>query len=161
MPKQPKVLDLGCGAGYESRRLHNLGASVVGIDISEKSLSIAKERNPEIKFYKHSLLDDYSHIGKFDAIACIGVLLHIEEQDLKLAFENMSKALNDNGYLMINVNDRTEKTLYANYNNQRYARNFLQYTKEDLMKYAGDFFKIVKEYPADEKHWKTYFLQKI
>ena len=29
---QPRILDLCCGAGYESMRLKNLGASVVGAD---------------------------------------------------------------------------------------------------------------------------------
>lgn len=40
----PKILDLGCGAGYESMRLKYLGAKVVGIDFSEKELEIAREK---------------------------------------------------------------------------------------------------------------------
>lgn len=51
LPHGARVLDLCCGAGYDSMRLSRMGASVVGIDISEASISIAKERNTDIPFY--------------------------------------------------------------------------------------------------------------
>jgi len=31
LPSAPKILDMGCGAGYESMRLKHLGADVTGI----------------------------------------------------------------------------------------------------------------------------------
>jgi SAM-dependent methyltransferase len=37
------VLDLGCGQGRHSRTLHNLGYSVVGIDLSPASIAFARE----------------------------------------------------------------------------------------------------------------------
>jgi SAM-dependent methyltransferase len=36
LPDPPRVLDLGCGAGYESKRLASLGARVVGVVRGEK-----------------------------------------------------------------------------------------------------------------------------
>jgi 2-polyprenyl-3-methyl-5-hydroxy-6-metoxy-1,4-benzoquinol methylase len=50
LPKQPLVLDLGCGTGGESRRLSELGASVIGIDFSEESIRYAASGAPEIRF---------------------------------------------------------------------------------------------------------------
>ncbi len=44
LPKLPKVLDLCCGAGYESMRIHKLGAEVVGADLSEGELKIVREK---------------------------------------------------------------------------------------------------------------------
>lgn len=156
----PKILDIGCGAGYESKRLRTLGATVYGIDISESSLSIARAKNPEIEFYKHSLLDDYSFIGTLDAIVCIAVFIHIEEDQLDTAFQNMSNALTGNGCVLINKKDGTERKPFTEHNKKQYARKVLQYTKEDLMRYAGRYFTIIKEYPTDEDGWKTYFLTK-
>ena len=43
LPNNPTVVDLCCGAGYESMRLKNLGANVIGLDLSENSIKIAKE----------------------------------------------------------------------------------------------------------------------
>ena len=40
----PKFLDLGCGAGYDSKIMSKLGARVTGIDISEKLIDIAKKQ---------------------------------------------------------------------------------------------------------------------
>ena len=46
LPPSPVILDLGCGAGYESMRLKKLGATVVGVDYSEEPIRIAKLNKP-------------------------------------------------------------------------------------------------------------------
>ena len=40
--KHPRILDLGCGAGYDSKILSKMGARVVGLDVSQKLIKIAK-----------------------------------------------------------------------------------------------------------------------
>lgn len=40
------ALDFGCGAGRSSRFLEDLGFQVVGVDIAERMLARARERNP-------------------------------------------------------------------------------------------------------------------
>ena len=40
-----------------------------------KSLLIAREKNPSITFYNDNLLNDYSYIGKVDAIVRIAGLV--------------------------------------------------------------------------------------
>lgn len=44
------VLDAGCGTGYLSRKLHDQGAHVTGIDFSERMIAIARARYPDIDF---------------------------------------------------------------------------------------------------------------
>ena len=44
------VLDAGCGTGYLSRKLHDRGARVMGIDFSERMIEIARAHNPDIDF---------------------------------------------------------------------------------------------------------------
>lgn len=44
------VLDVGCGTGYLARKLHEQGAGVVGVDVSERMIEIARRRAPEIDF---------------------------------------------------------------------------------------------------------------
>jgi len=60
--QNPKILDLGCGAGYESMRLRSLGAQVTGLDFSEESIRIAKEKVPYIHFVVEDILDNYSYL---------------------------------------------------------------------------------------------------
>lgn len=99
--KSPRVLDLCCGAGYESMRLKNLGAKVTGLDYSEKELEIARQKNPEIEFYERNMLDFYKDLGSFDGIACIAGIVHLEPAELKLAFKNMAEVLKTGGYLLL------------------------------------------------------------
>jgi SAM-dependent methyltransferase len=44
------VLDAGCGTGYLSKKLHERGAKVTGIDFSDRMIAIARGRYPEIDF---------------------------------------------------------------------------------------------------------------
>jgi len=49
------ILDFGCGTGMSLRILSELGAkpsNLTGIDLSEKSISIAKDKNPGINWQK-------------------------------------------------------------------------------------------------------------
>ena len=41
------VLDAGCGTGYLSRKLHDRGARVTGMDFSERMIEIARADHPE------------------------------------------------------------------------------------------------------------------
>jgi len=44
------VLDLGCGSGILTQALTNAGYRVLGVDISESMLSIARRRAPDADF---------------------------------------------------------------------------------------------------------------
>ena len=45
-----RVLDLGCGGGRTTHFLHEMGADVVGVDISQNLIRAAKQRAPQIDF---------------------------------------------------------------------------------------------------------------
>lgn len=44
------ILDLGCGTGDLSYKLHKLGVNVLGIDNSENMVEQAKKKYPNLKF---------------------------------------------------------------------------------------------------------------
>jgi len=48
--KSMKILDVGCGTGNYSIKLSQLGCSVVGVDISENMLQIAKKKSAALNF---------------------------------------------------------------------------------------------------------------
>jgi SAM-dependent methyltransferase len=51
------VVDLGCGSGIWARALLDAGLDVLGIDLSEDLLAIARRRAPQARFVVGSLLD--------------------------------------------------------------------------------------------------------
>lgn len=165
LPENPRVLDLCCGAGYESMRLARLGADVTGLDFSQKSIEIAKERNPEIRFVAEDMLSDYSYLGKFDGCAVIAGLVHLPDEKLTRAFDMIYKVLNDNGFLFVVVKDGTGKDIKASLktvDGEEYERNFYLHSLIDLKKYSAGKFDFVREIMPDaESLWKYYIFRKV
>ena len=159
LPKKAKVLDLCCGAGYESMRLKNLSVNVIGVDLSEKSIEIEKQHNPTIDFYVKDMLKSYKDLGNFDGIACIAGLVHLPENQLELAFKNMNEVLKDNGYLFIVVRNGDKITKSIEVDGQEYAREFYCYTLDKLKQYSEKYFQFVKELEQNED-WRYYILKK-
>ena len=70
--KDKTILDLGCGFGEHCKRFVESGAKkVIGIDISEKMLEIAKEENSDSKItYINMPMENISQLNeKFDIVA--------------------------------------------------------------------------------------------
>jgi SAM-dependent methyltransferase len=81
-----RILDAGCGTGVGTEYLVHLNpdASVLGIDLSEGALAIAKERcqrsGADRASFLHLSLYDVDQVpGEFDLINCVGVLHHLPD----------------------------------------------------------------------------------
>lgn len=96
-----RVLALGCGQGRDARRLADLGATVVGVDISAHLLAYAREleragprgiRYVEANAHGLAGLDDDS----FDGVACYLALIDIPE--LAPTFASVARVLRSGGW---------------------------------------------------------------
>jgi len=104
---QPKpgmyVLDVGCGTGNFSIKLAKLGVKVVGIDISEEMLKIAREKAKrlglQIEFVKMNIYSLQFPSDHFDGVFSMATFEFIREP--KKAFEEMMRVLKPSGYLLI------------------------------------------------------------
>lgn len=159
LPKNARVLDLCCGAGYESMRLNNLGIDVIGADLSEESIKIAKQHNPTIDFYVKDMLKSYKDLGMFDGIACIAGLVHLPENQLELAFKNMNEVLKNNSYIFIVVKNGDKITKSIEVDGKEYAREFYCYTLDKIIQHSEKYFKFIKELESNE-NWRYYILKK-
>ena len=152
LPEKPRVLDLGCGGGYESMRLTNAGAQVVGVDFSEESIRIATERCPEVQF---ELMDfrqlDGEKLGKFDGVFACASLIHISQEELPGVFAQMRNILNPNGFVIAIV--REGEGFWEGWpevDGRKLRRIVYLYSKETLSS-AATGFKHVKEGYLDPK----------
>lgn len=92
------VIDLGCGYGEHCMEYVRQGAAkVVGIDISEKMLAVAKSENSHPKItYLHMAMEDISSIKeKFD-MASSSLAIHYVE-DYRALVHDVHELLKDNG----------------------------------------------------------------
>lgn len=164
LPKNPRVLDLCCGAGYESMRMKKLGADVIGLDFSQESIKIANERNLDIKFVVEDMLNDYSYLGRFDGCVVIAGLIHISNEKLSKAFEQIYNVLNNDGFLFIVVKEGTgknEKSSYTTIDGEEYDRDFYLHTIEELKLYSSGKFDFFRELLFEkESLWKYYIFKK-
>lgn len=58
-----------------------------------------------IRFQVHNLLEPAPHPGKFDLILCRNVLLYLQENTRKKAFDRLSSALAPDGWLMLGAGE--------------------------------------------------------
>lgn len=163
LPAGGRVLDLCCGAGYESFRLRRRGFQPVGLDFSEESLSIARKKNPDVPFFRGNMLEPYPQVGPVDGIICIAGLVHVENPDLPLAFRRMSEVIKPGGYLLASVRYGTgkmEDRSVTEIDGRTYDRNFIAHNEEELAAAMGESFTLVREMPSDLKIWAYYLFQK-
>lgn len=75
-------MDIGCGNGRNSRYLATQGFQVIGIDISEQSISWAKsltnENKNKINFHCASMMEYMADTNSFDLILDSGCFHHIK-----------------------------------------------------------------------------------
>ena len=165
LPYGSRVLDLCCGAGYDSMRLAQMGASVVGIDLSEESIAIAKERNPKIPFYVGNMLDDYSDIGHVDAIICLAGLVHLPEEQLRTAFERMAQVMAPGGVVLLMIRDgegRIDRMSDVVVDGEEYDRSFYAHTLEELTIHSEGllvFDRVIGD--SEESIWVNYVFKRV
>lgn len=77
MPREARVLDLGCGNGAIIASFLDQGWDLVCVDISQSGLALARQRWPQIRFEYGDVTGDLSRLGTFDAILSTEVIEHL------------------------------------------------------------------------------------
>lgn len=101
IPPKSRILDFGCGTGFLSNQLHARGYEVVGVDVSQRMIAIARENSSSQITYHVGESKDLARLGTFKAILSLMVFQFIE--DIASVFENLGAALESGGTLLISV----------------------------------------------------------
>lgn len=73
------ALDLGCGVGYFSAMLHDLGLQVTAADARSDNIAEASSRHPGVDFRVADAEEpSLASFGEFDLVFCFGLLYHLE-----------------------------------------------------------------------------------
>ena len=105
------ILDIGCGGGLLSEPMSRMGASVTGIDASDKNIKIAKLHSKKNKLkinYLCSSPEKLKITKKFDVILNMEIVEHVEDIDFFL--KSCSKLLKKNGLMFIATINKTLKS---------------------------------------------------
>ncbi|GGA40157.1 class I SAM-dependent methyltransferase [Okeania sp. KiyG1] len=111
------ILDAGCGSGYKALILAeaNPGSKIVGIDISEKSVELARQRlqyhgfdNAEFHVFP---IEELSSLGlEFDYINCDEVLYLLP--DIVMGLQAMKSVLKPDGIIRTNLHSSLQRHNY-------------------------------------------------
>ncbi|WP_440924496.1 bifunctional 2-polyprenyl-6-hydroxyphenol methylase/3-demethylubiquinol 3-O-methyltransferase UbiG [Candidatus Pelagibacter sp.] len=109
--KNIKILDVGCGGGLLSEPMCRLGATVTGIDASNKNINVAKihskKNNLKINYFCSSP-ENFKVKDKFDVILNMEIVEHVK--DVNLFLESCNKLLRKNGIMFIATLNKTLKS---------------------------------------------------
>jgi len=106
-----KILDIGSGGGLLCEPLYRLGASVTGIDASDKNIEAAKLHAKEMDLnikYIHSSPENINLKNEFDVILCMEVVEHVSS--INLFIQKCSGLVKKNGIIFISTINKNLKS---------------------------------------------------
>ena len=163
--RHPKVLDLGCGAGYDSKILSKMGARVVGVDISEKLINIAKNEVPACKFFVGDISDPLTKLGKFDGVVCLATIMHVDVQNMRKTFDNIAEVMKKGALLLVSSYDGVGKNYeksYVSIDGVNYDKSVNNYNASELCAFTYPKLKLVDTWKFEDfaEGWRYYVFMK-
>lgn len=108
-----KIVDVGCGGGILAESMAVAGAQVSGIDLADKSLTVARLHSLEsgVKVdYQSISAEDFAaqHTGQFDVVTCMEMLEHVP--DPASIVQACSQMVKPGGWVFFSTLNRNPKS---------------------------------------------------
>jgi SAM-dependent methyltransferase len=100
LPEGARVLDLGCGAGVPSTQLLAERFEVVGVDISQAQLRLAKKNVPQASFIRADLSELSFPDAGFAGITALYSISHVPREEHAELFRRTAAWLEPGGLLL-------------------------------------------------------------
>lgn len=131
--KGKNILDIASGEGYGSALMAEQASSVIGVDISEEAVSLAKEKyrreNLEYRVGRASAIPVDS--ASIDAVISFETIEHLTEQETML--EEIKRVLRPGGFLIISSPDKEEYSDIPGYANEYHVKELYKEDFQDLI----------------------------
>jgi len=101
--ERPRILDLGCGRGWFTERLADVGEAH-GIDLSPEAIAGARARRPDITYLAGSVYEAPLPKAYFDVVVSQEVIAHVEDQPKYL--DLAAEVLKPGGYLIVTTGNK-------------------------------------------------------
>lgn len=159
--KNSRILDLGCGSGRHSIELNKMGYKVDGIDISRKSLEIAKPfENSRLKFI-HGDFRNMDFINEYDIIVNLFTSFGYfdKENEHAYVFKKIYKSLKNNGHFILDFLNVKKAIKNISSSNLEQTINVNQIKFKINKNYDSNY--IYKNIEIDDSGKKVVFNEKV
>ncbi|MFX1569059.1 MAG: class I SAM-dependent methyltransferase [Promethearchaeota archaeon] len=156
LPENASILDAGCGAGIPTAKfLVEKGFNVIGIDLSDKMLSLARKNTPDATFLKMDINDITFNKNTFDGIISVYTLFHIPRGNHQEIFRRFYEILKPGGVIMLNIGIAESEGKSIFFGVPIFWSNYNPKTTLDLVKKAGFsiIFEGVLERGGELQYW--------
>lgn len=133
-----KVLDVGCANGRDSKYFNERGMVVVGIDLCEPLLEIAKKECPGCMFMYMDMRQLDFPDKSFDGVWACASFLHIEKKEAQRTLREFYRVLKNNGILYISTMKGSFDGLRKNEKLKWADRHFSDYEEQELIQKAQE-----------------------
>lgn len=106
------VADIGCGPGYVTRHLHDLGVDAFGIDLAPEMVTLARRDHPDLRFEVGTMTDLDSVDGSLAGVVAFWSVIHVPDQSVPGVFAEFDRVIRPGGLLLVgfHVGDETLNT---------------------------------------------------
>jgi ubiquinone/menaquinone biosynthesis C-methylase UbiE len=141
LPAGSKILDCGCGPGMDTEKFARLGYHVTAIDISERFVSLTKDRVKTATVKKMDMRRLEFPQASFDGVWASFSLLHIHASDIEPTLSGFKTVLRPHGLLFAAVHrgPKTQwvKTTISGMERDTYVQEWVQTEIEDVFRSSG------------------------
>jgi ubiquinone/menaquinone biosynthesis C-methylase UbiE len=95
------VADVGCGPGRVAAFLAARGLDVVGVDVSQAMLTVARDAHPGIRFEEGRLTALPFPDGSLGGAVCWYSIIHTPSEHLDQVFAELKRVLRGDGHLLL------------------------------------------------------------
>ncbi|HWC78651.1 MAG TPA: class I SAM-dependent methyltransferase [Pseudonocardiaceae bacterium] len=104
------VADVGCGPGFMTAHLSDLGLDAFGIDLSPGMIEIARRNRPDLSFEVGSMTELALADGSVGAVLASWSVIHVPDEEIPTVFAHFHRVLRPGGVALIgfHVGDRSK-----------------------------------------------------
>ncbi len=106
------VADIGCGPGYVTGHLHDLGVDAFGIDLSPAMIAIARHDYPDLRFELGTMTDLNLPDASVAGVLSFWSVIHVPDESVPGVFAQFRRVIQPGGPLLVgfHVGDETRHT---------------------------------------------------
>ena len=134
--KDSLICDAGCGpSAHIGRYLFDKGINVVGVDISEKCIQLAKLYNPEMKFECSDIGSMPFDANTFDSVISYYSIINTPKIYVNRLFAEFHRVIKKGGYLLVAVKAGTSEGYVDGLLGIKSRNYFTLFTKAEIESY--------------------------